>query len=326
MKYLLYNLTICTGIFFGFPQYSLGSQIVTYNDDTSTQAGTVRSLSLGSSMSLSGLGKGDSFGNPASIYNTPQSIIFSFRNLPANLSQIHILSFSWENKKSSFSVLYHQQTIDEIPNTINAFSGYDSMGRPLLDYDNITEFTDIKIGALITIARQYNQSTNIGITLKPGFRKIGNESAIGIGLDFGIIKKYPDDLFIGLTARNIIPVITKWSTGTSEINLPEFIIGIEKTYGRVTILLDSYMQLTDTDFTDAISGYHLGVEYQLLDFIKIRGGRSDIHSLSAGFGIELHDYQIDYSYLETDDYYAIQSISVQTAVDNIFDSLKKISP
>lgn len=326
MKYLFYNLIICTGIFLGFPQYSLGTQIVAYNDDTSIQIGSVRSLSLGSSMSLSEIGGGDAFRNPASIYNTPQTIKFSYRNLPASLSQIHILSYSWKNKKSSFSVLYHQQTIDEIPNTVDAFSGYDSMGRPLLDYNNITEFTDIKLGALITLARKYNQSTRVGISLKPMFRKIDNISAAGIGLDLGIIKKYPDDLFIGVTVRNILPTFTKWSTGTIEVNLPEFTIGLEKKYDRVTILMDSYTQLTDTNFSDSINGYHLGVEYQILEFIKVRGGKSDIHPFTVGFGVELHDYQINYSYLETENYHAIQSISVQTGIDHIFESLKKISP
>jgi hypothetical protein len=177
-------------------------------------------------------------------------------------------------------------------------SGIERRDRPTSEPIGIVAAHDLAIG--LTYARRVGQNLLAGATARYLYERIYIDSAVGLGLDLGVIytPEFLDGLHLGLAAQHL--------GFTSELNnesikLPQTLragvayhLPFEAVGGRVIGAVDA-IQVLDGDF-------HLnaGVEFNLKQRLALRAGYQtgwDEKGLHAGVGLAFSRYEIDYAYV-----------------------------
>ncbi len=133
----------------------------------------------------------------------------------------------------------------------------------------------------------------------------------GFGGDAGLLYKFSSRLYMGLSAKDIIPLKVSYkSSGTSTILEPSITFGV--AYSPVKKLM------LDMDINDSV---HLGAEYWIKNLIAFRGGVSkeiiynneDNFTFSGGLGLRYRFAQIDYAYIYNPDLIGTHNFSATFA-------------
>lgn len=142
-----------------------------------------------------------------------------------------------------------------------------------------------------------------GVNFKIIHTKLGDESASGIGFDFGAMIKFSlGDLFVnsplgkfglGFVLKDATKTSLSWSTRHRDSIEPEFNWGI--SYEQNLSALKSKL-LFALGFSDIASG---GVEWQFYHKLFLRAGVKD-RRFTAGAGLVLSLFRIDYAFSNHD--------------------------
>lgn len=128
----------------------------------------------------------------------------------------------------------------------------------------------------------------------------GNGKGDGYGADLGILYRVSPQLKLGLMARDVYTQM-KWSTGTKETFPATYVLGLAYEAKNDTNLVFD----TEYDTNKSIPGpfrMHIGFEKWLDEVIALRAGYTlsqtkDESSPTAGIGVHLGPWQIDYAYI-----------------------------
>ena len=208
----------------------------------------------------------------------------------------------------------------------------------MIHVENTQIFTSQDILGIISFGVSFSTKIALGLNIKAFFSSIAPEiieiqSSSGIGFDFGLLYKYNRNVIIGGVMENMIGSynwkITKNSNQDSyEEVLPKIIkLGISyKGINRTSIYFQEDMVKIPTN-EEINFRSRLGVEYQLLSGINIRGGLKQIvgsvtsktkndklFSMSYGVGIPLKLWNSKFARLD----YALDPGSVGEGLSHLF--------
>lgn len=153
----------------------------------------------------------------------------------------------------------------------------------------------------ISYGKEISRNISMGCALKlysRSFDTIGGGQANGVDLDVGMLFFPRENLILGLTAQNLLPVEManlNWATGAKEdipINLRG---GINLSPRKDIRILADY---------DSLGNMHTGVEWEVKQFLDLRAGAeivpigkaSQVTNLSAGLGLKYRGFFFDYAY------------------------------
>jgi len=178
-----------------------------------------------------------------------------------------------------------------------------------LDVDQLQYFSQHQIG----IHGAFNHSFRglpIGIGVKVLSYSLDNQFALGVGIDFGIVKKIYETN-IGIVARNLPASGLIWENGTVEGTTPTASVGIHQPLKltKIPVSLHSMFNLdisTSNRHLDSQLGFgsfsvdgSFGIEGIYKDKLFIRLGRNSVNNSTGGLGVEWEGFGIDYAFLSS---------------------------
>lgn len=164
----------------------------------------------------------------------------------------------------------------------------------------ITEYNEITAGA--SIARNFGDQFSIGLRFNYHQLKIQNYgSAIGFSIDAGIMYHLNDQLSIGLNINN--PSKQTYNNSNTSIYLPS-VINIGAAYQAANKVLIATTLSKNFNETYNIG---LGLDYQLLEILSLRGGITlKPFKQYGGVGIDYKKFKLDLA-VESDPYLGYSS-------------------
>jgi hypothetical protein len=150
--------------------------------------------------------------------------------------------------------------------------------------------------------RMFGKRLSAGISTKLIYRDIVDESAAGIGLDFGAIYAITDWADLGVNVQDAPSTLISYSTGMKERVNPTAKTGA-KLHGKrgrfeTSLLADTDIRFEGRDFSAQASAgpvsfdFHFGLEVRYMKKLSARIG-SDIGNLSLGAGMRFNRFTID---------------------------------
>jgi len=147
----------------------------------------------------------------------------------------------------------------------------------------------------LTHARWLAAGVRAGATVKVVHQSIAAESASGVAADLGLLWRAGRGLYLGTSVRNLggmgdlardaTPLPRSLRLGAAWAGLPRLLLAgeVERTRGSATAL-------------------HLGAEATVHQVLVLRGGyqTTGARSLSAGVGVSLGRWTVDYAYIPFD--------------------------
>ena len=164
-------------------------------------------------------------------------------------------------------------------------------------YDEGQDFSNKNGVLMISYATPWIQKLDvgtlqIGTTLKLVNESIGEDSASGIGLDFGLLYYLNKQIQIGGVLNNVIPPTVKWETGTNET------FPLKLRAGGAYHVEDNLLIAADIDlYGFEAGGLYLGVEYWPIKMLAIRGGYNK-NAISMGLGLLYEGLKFDFSFTQ----------------------------
>ena len=141
-------------------------------------------------------------------------------------------------------------------------------------------------------SRALTASTYAGAALKLVRQSIYTESSVGGAADLGIIHVYSSRLSVGAVLRNV--------GGMTRLDRESTDLPRQLRLGTACQLVDDTLVTLDAQWTDG-GGVtaHLGSEWRARQELALRGGfqTADTRSLSAGVGLQLGQWIIDYAFV-----------------------------
>lgn len=231
--------------------------------------------------------------NISSIFDSPLNSTGNNKNLFISINNynnmIDVYHFAYSLMRNNKMNLTFGIVRREINNNFNTLDADIDNGYPHLsdiDYTNITTFNDKQTGILLSYNRKMTDNFVLGINFKPEFHNIIDVSAVGFRLDVRYLFIYKNyDVII---AMDNLLAVKKWDTGLLEKNnLNSYLSISTKISNHITFLCEYNLD----------KKIKLGTEFEIIDEILLRFGLSD-SNLSAGFGFNLKNIDIDYAYID----------------------------
>jgi hypothetical protein len=182
--------------------------------------------------------------------------------------------------------------------------------RLLVDESRFVFDSDNDVALLLSYAREVRPGLSVGGSFKVVRQWLGDSlRSNGFGLDVAALWVGPRGWSAGATLRDASTTRILWNTGTSEFVAPSLRIGGAKSRafrGRrhvVTAALDVQVGFSDERLaSQAHLGavtfeFHPGLEYWLERKLALRVGL-DARNFSAGAGIRIRKFGLDYAYLD----------------------------
>ena len=186
-------------------------------------------------------------------------------------------------------------------------TGVDSTGRFYI----IDEESHANYIGYFSYGRQFSERLNWGVTAKLIYRDIVDETAFGMGIDFGALYSVSDWLDFGANFQDVTTTLLSYSTGTKESVYPTAKLGFKarKNMGSMSasLLTDSDIRFEGRDFSaQAALGpvsfdNHVGLELGYHEKLYARVG-SDVGNLTLGAGINVNRLSIDVSMRDHSDF------------------------
>ena len=215
---------------------------------------------------------------------------------------------------STFAISLTRLGVDGISDTRNSWADsnsngiFDEFSRP--EINKITYFNAADWVLYLSYAKQHSEKLFWGANVKLIRRSFKEIGASGIGIDFGALYDFNDNLTFGLSAQDISTTLLFWSTGKNEIITPTIKLG---SAFQLNIWKGKIALATDFDFrfegrqTASFSDLgamsidpRIGIEYDYDGIVAVRAGVNDIGNLTLGAGIHLRKIDVDYSFAKFD--------------------------
>ena len=200
----------------------------------------------------------------------------------------------------SFDLIYASEAVGDIP-----LVSEDLNGRPVLEgsfSDNQTVLAGTVSSTVI------NEKFRVGGTVKMAKHSLYQQSVTGFGLDLGAAYEFNEFITFGAAVRNVLPPKYSWSSGYGE----SFARKIEAGCASRLVLAGRPVNLLAQLGYEQGSGmdYGLGGEVFLVDWLPVRLGL-DKQSLTAGLGLAIGQFGLDYAYRGNADLGAAHQVSLE---------------
>lgn len=203
-------------------------------------------------------------------------------------------------RATGFGISIIRLGLDDIPITrlpdpskpVDALLGNGQRNRPYVD----RFVSDVEYGILLSIARRASPRFAIGANLKLIRKSLGVASALGAGLDVGILAQPVSTLKIGVQIMNVTSTILTWSTGRKEYVTPVLKMGVSYRWDTprlrgsaliatdVDILFEGRKNSAAASLGTASAAGRLGIEYCLQRIVTFRSGLG-ASGMTAGVGV-----------------------------------------
>ena len=353
----LYNNSINKILLFILSLSTLSSQTywVKYGWGVFKSAGDARILSLGgSAVTDYGTSVSPLF-NPASSNRVGiHNFNYTHQNRLAGMINSDLIGFQIKSYSRPLNLILMHEGIDQIPDTRNILLDFGFDGVPgtgdigenngllddgeRLDENKIKYFSQRQIGFHLSTAWE-KKSLTYGLAVKGLNHNLGEYSAFGVGLDFGLLAAPWKNGHIGITVKDISTSWLVWDSGTVERFKPTLISGISHTFNLKSLPLtlnamgDFMWELSGKSFDDDLKFGNYGAKL-LLGFniiynqmVSIRLGRNNIGANTAGVGLSWKNISLDYAFLNEpaeSGLGATHLISLSANAEWIFSYLKNI--
>ncbi|HEY6572039.1 MAG TPA: PorV/PorQ family protein, partial [Candidatus Eisenbacteria bacterium] len=182
--------------------------------------------------------------------------------------------------------------------------------RLLVDESRFVFDSDNDVALLLSYAREVRRGLSIGGTFKVVRQWLGDSlRSNGFGADLGALWVGPRGWSVGAILRDATTTQILWNTGTSEFVAPSLRVGAAKSRsfrGRrhvVTAALDVQVGFSDERLASQANlgavtfDFHPGIEYWLERKLALRVGL-EARNFSAGAGVRIRKFGLDYAYLD----------------------------
>ncbi|HIE29574.1 TPA: PorV/PorQ family protein [Candidatus Poribacteria bacterium] len=138
-----------------------------------------------------------------------------------------------------------------------------------------------------------------GANVKYIFTRLGEASSRGIGVDLAMLLSADlkaGQILFGTVAQNAFEAELKWNSNHKDIIPVNFRFGFAYTPAK-----GIFSNLTVAFAVDTRYGltHHLGLEYQLMNFLSLRAGMHR-REYTMGAGLKIKDYVLDYAFTNED--------------------------
>jgi len=221
-------------------------------------------------------------------YNLNEKIAFSHLSRFGGLYTLDALQYN--------NILFTINGVDDIPNTIDAWSAVDDDGPDAneIDYSKISYFDVKNYNILLSriIKNKYN------ISIKSTFSKIYNQSGIGVGLNIVTTKRIYKhfNYYLGIYDLLSFKLWNNLDYSNIEFYDPKVMISLERQILKSLNILTLYGFYEDSNGNSRID-YRFGSKISLTDNIEVFLGKSTFSKISMGFSIANNLFNIDYSYI-----------------------------
>jgi hypothetical protein len=218
--------------------------------------------------------------------------------------------------QSSLGISIIRLAVDDIPDTRNAgvdISGnvtYDPAQFSRVDPDRVTYFSAADWAIFFTYSRKYSEEFSYGANIKLIRRDLGENSAMGVGVDVGAWYTPFQNVVLGANFQDVTTTFLAWNTGRNELISPTLKVGgaylLDAFGGRFAPAVDvdirfENRQSASTAHIGPVSfDLHTGLEFEFRSLVALRLGYSDVKQLTMGAGILLPKLRIDYSFAKFD--------------------------
>ncbi|MFC1554950.1 PorV/PorQ family protein, partial [candidate division KSB1 bacterium] len=209
--------------------------------------------------------------------------------------------------------------IDGIPDTRNALidtvisNGKIDDGERL-NLDKVTYFSNADYALYFSFAHRRSDRSCFGANIKMIRRNIGDNSAWGVGFDFGGLFKFKKYLSFGFNLMDATTTLISWDTNRKELISPKLKLGAAYTYDsnripvKIIPVVETDIRFENRDFSSIMSGGftsidpHFGLGMIYNDMVSLRFGYDDIKRTSAGLGVTVSGINIDYAFTAFDEF------------------------
>ena len=298
---------------------------VKYGWQAFNSAGDARILALGrAAVTDFGTSVSPLFNPAASGKVGIHNLNYTHQSRLAGMINSDLLGFPLQNFSRPLNLIIIHEGIDQIPDTRNILLDFGLDGVPgtgdigegngtldegeRLDEDKLAYFSQRQLG--LHLSTSWTKDTfEVGMAVKTLFHSIGEHSASGIGLDFGVLAVPWKNGRLGLTIRDITTSWQVWENGTVERFKPTAIGGLSHTHrfedlpltisGMMNIVWESGGKSIDDDINLDNHGanYRLGLNGVYDNKIALRLGRNAIGSTTGGIGLSWENLSLDYAFL-----------------------------
>lgn len=316
-KFLLYVLVLCD-LFGNVNWVNYGWELFDYVSEA-------RTASLGNATVAY------NFNYPSSAISNPYFPLLSTRKISlthqsrfAGLINSELVSIQLKKEERLINLNLIFEGISNIPDTRSALLdwGYDGqygtkdLGESngiidegeRLDHNKITFFNQRRFG-LYGTSNFSLRNIPFGVGLKILSSFLGDQNAIGIGLDFGFYKSIKN-LNLGLVIKNIPASGMLWSNGNIEGTGPSIEVGFHQSFDILKekslslnpmanlIFSSSERHLNSLYYNGGLSiDVLLGLEAIYKEKIMLRLGQNSLYQFSGGVGIDWEKLIVDYAFL-----------------------------
>ena len=300
------------------------------------------------------------FNYPSSALSNPYFPKFATRKISlthqsrfAGLINSELVSFQIKKKERLINLNLILEGVSNIPDTRSALLdwGYDGQydtndngesngmidSGERLDHNKITFFNQRRIGFHGSSILKFN-NIPLGIGIKILSHSLGNQNAIGVGLDFGFSKSIRN-LNVGLVCKNIPASGMLWSNGSIEGTAPSLAIGFHQAFtffDKNTLIVNPVSSILFSMSESHLNSLYYNEKYSIdilygieaiyKEKIMLRLGQNSVYELTGGIGIDWNDFIIDYAFLPStiNGIFANHHlISLSVSVDWLFSRFKK---
>lgn len=211
----------------------------------------------------------------------------------------------------AFSVI--RLGVDNQANTRDAWTDANGNGvieSNELDYSRISYFNTADWALYFSYARKVDDNISYGANIKLIRRDLADASATGLGFDVGAQYAFNDRFAVGVNIQDVTTTFLAWSTGTNEFITPTLKLGsayfIDAFEGRfapaidVDLRFENRQSASNAHLGPVSFDFHGGMEFNYRNILAVRAGLSDLGQLTAGTGIHLPKFDIDYSFAKFD--------------------------
>ncbi|MCX7835114.1 MAG: hypothetical protein N2450_03470 [bacterium] len=205
------------------------------------------------------------------------------------------VAIPYEKKGVGFAI--YRVAVEKIPYTVLS-----NPSLPLTEYNRVLvkKYVSYQEWAIwISQGFQLTPQTSLGISLKPIFKMIDGEYAIGLGIDGGSKFDLLNNCYGTVCATDVLTSPMKWSTGKVETIKPRIQTNVNY-FKHISKLHANLLTIVGSEIRFDQSGAYLfsfkgGFEYTIEKIISFRIGTFQ-KQLLYGMGLSIQPIQIDYAF------------------------------
>lgn len=244
-----------------------------------------------------------------------KEVTFMYSQQFDNFVKTNFISYAHPTSKwGTFGISWLRLGVEDIPKT-----GFiDANGNLMQDFNDknndgikdpdelyierptiVGTFDDVENGIFLSYGLGITKHLSTGLNLKIIRQSLSIHSSSGVGFDIGIMSELFSGLKIGLNIQDIPKTNITWDlTGHKDVIPTSVRLGV--AYKGDISSLKSVAVFSWSMDTKYDTTMHYGVEWWLMKALALRLGLDD-GRLSAGAGLKIAEFQVDYAFIGHED-------------------------